>query len=76
MFARTQATLPSEVFGIRTSNTSFVCEATQLVSPITPRWLLNDPLSTYIFAESLSVEAGLGMTRRCSISVPLCMISA
>jgi hypothetical protein len=52
-----QVTLPSEVFGVRTPNTSLVCAATQLVSGVTPLWLLNDPLRTYVFAESLAVEA-------------------
>jgi hypothetical protein len=58
MFAGTQVTLPSEVFGVRIPNTSLFCEATQLVSDVTPRWLLNDPLRTDVFAESLAVEAG------------------
>jgi hypothetical protein len=55
MLAGTQVTLPSKVFGTRTPNTSLVCTSTQLVSGLTPRWLLNDLLRTYVFAESLTV---------------------
>ena len=52
-----QITLPSELFGVRTPNNSLVCAATQLVSGVTPLWLLNDPLRTYVFEESLAVKA-------------------
>ena len=59
MFAATQVTLPTEVAGVRIPNTSLAYEATQFVSGITPLWLLNHLLRTYILAELLGRRSGV-----------------
>lgn len=52
MFWATQVTVPIEVAGVRTRNTSLANEATQFVSGVTPLfWLLNHLLSACVFAE-------------------------
>jgi hypothetical protein len=53
MFAATQGTLPMGVAGVRIPDTSLAYEATQFVSGVTPLWLLNHLLRTYVFAELL-----------------------
>jgi HD domain len=53
MFAATPITLPVEVAGVRIPKTALACEATQFVSGVTPLWLLNHLLRTYVFAELL-----------------------
>jgi hypothetical protein len=52
MFA-VQVTLPIEVAGVRIPNTPIAYEATQFVSGVTPLWLVNHLLRTYVFAELL-----------------------
>lgn len=49
MFAATQVTLPIEVAGVRIPDTSLAYEATQFVRGVTPLWLLNHVLRTYVF---------------------------
>jgi hypothetical protein len=39
------------VAGVRIPDTSLACEATQFVKDVTPLWLLNHLLRTYVFAE-------------------------
>ena len=53
MIDATQVALPIEVAGVRIPNTSLAHEATQFVSGVTPLWLLNHLLRTYVFAELL-----------------------
>src|ERR1700721_3200074 len=53
MFGATQVTLPIEVAGVRIPHTSVATLATQFVSGVTPLWLLNHLLRTYVFAELL-----------------------
>jgi hypothetical protein len=53
MFVGTQVTLPNELAGVRIRNTSLAYETTQFVSGVTPLWLLNHLLRTYVFADLL-----------------------
>src|ERR1700678_4546841 len=53
MFGATQVTLPIEVAGVRIPHTSVATLATQFASGVTPLWLLNHLLRTYVFAELL-----------------------
>jgi hypothetical protein len=59
MFDATQVALPIEVAGVRIPNTSLAHEATQFVSGLTPLWLLNHLLRTYVFAELLGRRSGV-----------------
>ena len=51
MSADTQVTLPIEIAGVRIPDTSLAYEVTQFVSGVTPLWLLNHLLRTYVFGE-------------------------
>jgi hypothetical protein len=53
MFSATQVTLPIEVAGVQFPRTALAREATHFVSGVTPLWLLNHLLRTYVFAELL-----------------------
>jgi|HubBroStandDraft_6_1064221.scaffolds.fasta_scaffold701782_1 hypothetical protein len=45
--------LPAEVSGIRIPHTRLAAAATEFVSRVTPLWLMNHLLRTYVFAELL-----------------------
>jgi hypothetical protein len=59
MFGVRQVTLPIEVAGVRIPNTSVATLATQFVSRVTPLWLLNHLLRTYVFAELLGRRSAM-----------------
>src|ERR1700678_4546872 len=59
MFGATQVTLPIEVAGVRIPHSSVATLATQFVIGVTPLWLLNHLLRTYVFAELLGRRAAM-----------------